>query len=175
MEKIVEEGSKEEKAPATPKQPVQKTKAKSKTPSLFGLGIMALLFFTVLRHVRVTKKIESGDSLLPGQWKSQCGFWDVLPEKLSEKYCNTKSSLELGRDGTLRYYNKGGKGGEKIESWILSGKSAQCEDDESGCVNGDNGDVSSATFVKNGNSWYVDLDGKRTTLRKDVVKDFMTA
>eukprot|EP00985_Skeletonema_marinoi_P032493 scaffold39154_cov202-Skeletonema_marinoi.AAC.2 len=179
MEKIAEEDSNETKKvtpPPTPKQPVvSKSKSTSKTPTIFGIGIMTLLFFTILRHIRVTKKIESGDVLLPGQWKSQCGIWDVLPEKLSEKYCNTKSSstLEMGRDGTLRYFTKSGEDGEKSESWILSGNNAaQCAESE--CVNSDDADISSATFVSDGGSWYVDLDDKRTALGKDVVQDFMS-
>mmetsp|Transcript_18188 Transcript_18188/g.27028 ORF Transcript_18188/g.27028 Transcript_18188/m.27028 type:complete len:377 (+) Transcript_18188:129-1259(+) len=180
MEKIAEEDSNETKKvtppPPTPKQPVvSKSKSTSKTPTIFGIGIMTLLFFTILRHIRVTKKIESGDVLLPGQWKSQCGIWDVLPEKLSEKYCNTKSSstLEMGRDGTLRYFTKSGEDGVKSESWILSGNNAaQCAESE--CVNSDDGDSSSATFVSDGGSWYVDLDDKRAALGKDVVQDFMS-
>ncbi len=187
MEKIAEEDGKEKKKVVTPVTPTptptqtvpESKSTSSKTSTIFGMGIMALLFFTVLRHIRVTKKIESGDVLLPGQWKSQCGIWDVLPEKLSEKYCNTKSSstLEMGRDGTLRYFTKSADGGEKSERWILSssgGSAPQCADGQSECVDGDDGESSSATFVKDGNYWYVDLDGKRTTLGKDVVQDFMS-
>ncbi|KAL7494188.1 hypothetical protein ACHAWT_006267 [Skeletonema menzelii] len=182
MEKIAEEDSTETKKVTPPtstskQTDVSKTKSasKTKTPSLFGIGIMTLLFFTVLRHIRVTKKIESGDVLLPGQWKSQCGIWDVLPEL--GKFCNTESSstLEMGRDGTLRYFTKNSADGEKRESWTLSGYAAQCSEssDQSECATGDV-DVSSATFVKDGYYWYVELDGKRTSLGKDVVQDFMS-
>ena len=182
MEKIAEEDStettKKVTTPPTSKQTdvVANTKSASKTPSIFGIGIMTLLFFTVLRHIRVTKKIESGDVLLPGQWKSQCGFWDVLPEL--GKFCSTESSstLEMGRDGTLRYFTKNSADGEKRESWTLSGYNAvQCSEssDQSECANGDE-DGSSATFVKDGYYWYVELDGKRSSLGKDVVQDFMS-
>lgn len=180
MEKIAEEDSTETKkvTPSTSSKQtdVSKTKSASKTPSIFGLGIMTLLFFTVLRHIRVTKKIESGDVLLPGQWKSQCGIWDVLPEL--GKFCNTESSstLEMGRDGTLRYFTKNSADGEKRESWTLSGNSAaQCSEssDQSECA-ADDVDGPSATFVKDGYYWYVELDGKRTSLGKDVVQDFMS-
>lgn len=182
MEKIAEEDTpskeREKVAPIkpTPTKTIPKSsKSTSKTSTIFGMGIMALIFFTVLRHIRVTKKIEHGDVLLPGQWKSQCGIWDVLPEKLSEKYCNTKSSstLEMGRDGTLRYFTKSSDG-EKSERWILSGSAGQCADGQSECVNVDDGDSSSATFAKDGYRWYVDLGGKRTTLGNDVVQDFMS-
>lgn len=179
MEKIAEEESKEPinkvTTPTTKQTDVPKIKTASKTPPIFGIGIMVLLFFTVLRHIRVTKKIESGDVLLPGQWRSQCGIWDMLPEL--GKFCNTESSstLEMGRDGTLRYF-KNDADGKKHESWIMSGNAAQCSEssDESECVNSDDGDSSSATFVNDGKSWYVDLGGKRTTLGKDVVQDFMS-
>lgn len=180
MEKIAEEDSTEKttekKVTTTPeKTRPPKSKPTSKTSIVFGMGIMALLFFTILRHIRVTKKIQSGDVLLPGQWKSQCGIWDILPKKLSEKYCNSKSStLEMGRDGTLRYFTKSADS-EKSESWSLSGSGAhQCADGgESNCAAGDDGQ-NSVTFVKDGFSWYVDMDGKRTTLGKNVVQDFMS-
>lgn len=178
MEKIAEEETKEttKVTPPNPKQKdAPKIKSASKTPPIFGIGIMILLFFTVLRHIRVTKKIESGDVLLPGQWRSQCGIWDMLPEL--GKFCNTESSstLEMGRDGILRYF-KNDSDGKKYESWILSGNAAQCSEssDQSECVNSDDEGSSSAMFVNDGKSWYVDLDGKRTTLGKDVVQDFMS-
>lgn len=180
MEKIAEEESKEtmKVTPPTSKQrDVPKIKSASKTTPIFGIGIIVLLFFTALRHIRVTKKIQSGDVLLPGQWRSQCGIWDMLPEL--GKFCNTESSstLEMGRDGTLRYF-KNDADGNKHESWILSGtgNAAKCSQssDQSQCMNSDDESSSSATFVSDGKSWYVDLDGvKRTTLGKDVVQDFM--
>jgi hypothetical protein len=174
MEQIAEEDGKEKKAVgATSKKEGTSPKKKSSNASaVIGTGIMALLFFTVLRHIRVTKKVQSGDVLLPGQWKSQCGIWDVLPEKLSEKYCNTQSSstLELGRDGTLRYFTKNADG-EKSESWSLAGSAPQCAE-SSECAANEDG-ASSATFTKDGYYWYVELDGKRTSLGYDIVQDFM--
>lgn len=175
MEQIAEEDGKEKKTvgATSKKEGISPKKKSSNASAVIGAGIMALLFFTVLRHIRVTKKVQSGDVLLPGQWKSQCGIWDVLPEKLSEKYCNTQSSstLELGRDGTLRYFTKNADG-EKSESWSLAGSAPQCAE-SSECAANEDG-TSSATFTKDGHYWYVELDGKRTSLGWDIVQDFMS-
>lgn len=150
--------------------------------AVLGVIIALLAFFTVQRHLSVTKPLESGDALYPGQWKSQCGIFELLPKvPLSDRLmdqlsysCDTSSStmLELGRDGALRYFTKG-RDGEVTEKWKLEGEidGDQCEEDEEcdqcGCED-------EATFVKEGNNWYVEMNGKRTSLIKDVIRDFMS-
>ncbi|KAL9185235.1 hypothetical protein ACHAXT_003012 [Thalassiosira profunda] len=152
-------------------------KTSSPTPptAILAIIVSSLLFFTIQRHVRVTKPLESGSVLLPGQWKSQCGIFDLFPEewvaklpldKLSSS-CDTASSsmLELGRDGTLRYFRKGG-GGELQEAWSAVGGGQCTEGAEGDCV--DQG----AKFVKDGGYWYVDMGGFKTSLNRDVIRDF---
>ena len=51
---------------------------------------------------------------------------------------------------------------------------SQCVDGESSeCAAGEDGETS-ATFIQDGYYWYVEMDGKRTSLGKDLVKDFMS-
>ena len=156
------------------------TKTSSLPTIILGIIIFSLLFFTVQRHVRVTSPLESGSVLLPGQWKSQCGIFDLFPdewldkipmEKLSSRCDSTKSSmLELGKDGILRYFTKSGKDGELKEMWKVVGgtDSGECLDGEEDAQCSDRG----ATFMKDGNYWYVEIGGTRSALSKDVIKDF---
>jgi len=159
---------------------------KKKLPTLIlGLVISLSVFFTVQRHVQVTRPLESGHVLLPGQWKSQCGIFDMFPPEWLDKLpmdklslsCEASSSsmLEFGRDGTLRYFTKIGAVSERKEIWSVAGpvgEEEQCTDEEEDeseqCFD------MGATFVKDGNSWYVDMGGSRSILKKDVVRDFMT-
>lgn len=130
--------------------------------------------------MRVTSPLESGSVLLPGQWKSQCGIFDLFPdewldrlpmEKLCSQCDSTKSSmLELGKDGILRYFTRSGKDGELKEMWKVVGgaDSGECYDGEDDAQCSDRG----ATFMKDGNYWYVEMGGTRSSLSKDVIKDF---
>lgn len=153
--------------------------------AILGLIISSSVFFTAQRHVQVTRPLESGHVLLPGQWKSQCGIFDLFPPEWLDKLpmdklassCDASSSsmLEFGRDGTLRYFTKDGADGERKEIWSVAGSGVeeeQCtdgeEDEDEQCFD------MGATFVKDGNSWYVDMGGSRSILNKDVVRDFMT-
>lgn len=159
----------------------EKKSSSSNLPTaILGICISVLLFFTIQRHVHVTRPIDSGDVLLPGQWKSQCGIFDLFPkewlaklpmDKLSSS-CNTESSsmLELGSDGTLRYFAKGSDG-ERKEVWSVYGASGgiECsEGEDEVCY--DEG----ATFVKDGSYWYVEMGGSRTSLNRDVIRDFIS-
>lgn len=162
--------------------PMGKSSTSILPTAVLGVIIASLAFFTVQRHLSVTKPLESGNALYPGQWKSQCGIFELLPQNsLSDKLmdqlsssCDTSSStmLELGKDGTLRYFTKGGDGRLK-EKWKVESEidGDQCEEEEEcdqcGCED-------EATFVKEGNNWYVDMDGTRTSLIKDVIRDFMS-
>mmetsp|Transcript_40195 Transcript_40195/g.85581 ORF Transcript_40195/g.85581 Transcript_40195/m.85581 type:complete len:446 (+) Transcript_40195:199-1536(+) len=143
-----------------------------------GVIVASMAFFAVQHHASITKPLESGDALYPGQWKSRCGVFDLLsPEWLGRfpferlsRACDPPSSsvLELGRDGTLRYFAKGGDG-QRTERWRVEGGGGgdQCEEDECDeCC-----DIE-ATFMKEGNNWYVELDGTRASLNKDVIRDF---
>lgn len=159
-----------------------KKKKSSSGLSTFLLGVImsSLVYFTIERHFKVTRPLESGDVLLPGQWRSQCGIFDLFPTEWLDKLpmdklapsCDTSTSsmLELGRDGTLRYFAKSG-GGERKDTWSVPGskKVEQClEEGGEECVAG-------ATFVKDEkNNWYVEMEGARTLLSKDVVSDFAT-
>merc|ERR1712032_1430606 len=103
--------------------------------------------------MRITRPIESGQVLLPGQWRSQCGVFDLLPTEWLEKLpmaklspmCDTLSSsmLEFGGDGTLRYFKRD-ESGKRKEVWSTagSGLEPQCADD-----NGDHCLDKGATFV----------------------------
>ena len=67
---------------------------KKKLPTLIlGLVISLSVFFTVQRHVQVTRPLESGHVLLPGQWKSQCGIFDMFPPEWLDKLPMDKLSL----------------------------------------------------------------------------------
>lgn len=185
LTKISEEDTrrKEKKQPAPSlktKSAAKKTETKSSSTlptAILGIIVSSLLFFTVQRHLRVTKPLESGHVLLPGQWKSQCGIFDLFPEEWLEKLpmdklsssCDPSSSsmLELGRDGTLRYFRKGSDG-ELEEAWnVEGGSTGQCTGaEEEQCF--DKG----ATFVKEGGYWYVDMGGTRTSLARGVIRDF---
>jgi len=193
LTKIAEEGTssrKSKKAPSPTKKGKSSDKATKKASSsilptaVLGIIISSLLFMTLQRHFTITKPLQSGDSLLPGQWKSQCGIFELVPEgsfgnllmnKLAP-LCDLSSSsmLELGKDGTLRYFTKQGADGERQERWSVASKhtneqcSAEGSDEEEQCHD------MVATFVEDGNSWFVELGGARTSLNKDVIRDFTT-
>ena len=170
------------KRPLSPKQAKasesseKKKKSSSSLPTIvLGLIISSLVFFTAQRHVRVTNKLESGDVLMPGEWKSQCGIFDLVPPEWLDKLplsssCDPAVSpmLEYGRDGTLRYFTKSGADGDRKEIWSMAGSGECSEGEDEECS--DEG----ATFVKDGSTWYVDMGGIRSSLNKDVVRDFVT-
>lgn len=165
-------------------------KKAAKTPSssilptaMLGILISSLLFLAAQRHIRVTKPIESGDVLLPGQWKSQCGILDLFSEEWLAKLqlehvafsCNRSSSpmLELGRDGTLRYFTKGDEG-KRQEKWSTTGGQGLSqyaegeEEEEVQCVG------KGATFRADGNAWFVEMEGSHLELNEDVIRDFIS-
>ncbi len=85
--------------------------------------------------------------------------------------CNYSSSsmLELGRDGTLRYFTKG-TDGQRKGTWSVesdAGDAGQCSEVGDGkCL--ENG----VTFVKDEYNWYVIMGQTRNALRQDVARDF---
>ena len=129
--------------------------------------------------MHVSRPLESGSILLRGEWKSQCGIFDLLPEKWLDRLpidkilptCNSLSSsmLELGRDGTLRYFKKG-TDGQRKETWSVvsgAGDDGQCSEVGDGkCLE------SGVSFVKDGYNWYVVMGPTRNALIPDVARDF---
>lgn len=88
--------------------------------------------------------------------------------------CDTSSSsmLEFGKDGILRYFARA-RDGEREEKWSIEGGDGgdrceldeECDEDECACDN-------EATFVKDGTNWFVEMDGIRTSLNEDDIRDF---
>lgn len=156
---------------------------------ILGFLFAALLFF----HIHVSKPLESGEVLLPGQWKSQCGILDLFPKEWLAKFpmenlfpeewlakfptqkrfflCDTSSypMLELGRDGTLRYFTKG-EDGKRKERWSMKGKNNMYE-----CAVGEEEQCfgKGAIFLEDGNDWFVEIDETREKLNDDVVHNFV--
>lgn len=161
-----------------PKSPsATESKKKSNVPTIMGILLSVVLALTIKRHVDVTKPLISGDVLLPGQWKSQCGIFGLFPEEVLEalpmdklsKSCGPSStSLELGKDGTLRYFKASSGPGDDMKklAWSVDGNK-QCSEED-----GDDSQCSGAKFEKVGNYWYVDVGGTRTSLNSDVIRDF---
>lgn len=161
-----------------------KTNESRKTPfnlmaAILGIIISSLIYFTIQYHHRVTRPLESGSVLLPGQWKSPCGLYDLLPQKLRSRLpidflppaceSSSSSSLEFGSDGTLRYFKEGSGGERKVVRSVAGsiGSGDQCSQgtDEQCTENG-------ALFVKDGYNWYLVMGEKRVTLSWDVMRDF---
>lgn len=197
LPKVAEDNSGEKfKRPTSPQSKARsggsktgkKNSSSSSLPTaILGIIISSLLFFTLQRHISVTSPIQSGDILLPGQWKSQCGIFDLFPTEWLDKLpmdklapsCDGSSSstLELGTDGTLRYFTNtadsgDSKDGGRKETWsaVVGSFGGKClegdEEDDEQCVE------EGATFVKDGSSWYVTMDGSRTSLNRNVIRDF---
>ena len=104
---------------------------------------------------------------------------NIFPEKWLAKFpmqkryflCNTSSypMLELGRDGTLRYFTKG-EDGKRKERWSMKSKNNMYEcavGDEEQCLG------EKAIFLEDGNDWFVEIDGTREKLNDDVVHNFV--
>lgn len=119
----------------------------------------------------MTTRLESGYVLRPGDWKSRCGIFDLFPEAWLEKLpfetCDKSSSamLEMGKDGTLRYFTNDSDG-MRTEVWSVVG-GQQCVEGEEGCD-----EAEGAMFEKEGYDWYVNIGGSRSSLSNGVIKDF---
>lgn len=176
------------------KKSTKKKSSSSKLPTMIlGAIIASLLFFTAKRHVSVTRRLESGHVLLPGQWKSQCGIFDLFPEEWLDKFpmnklssscvASSSSVLELGREGTLRYFTKDSDGERKVMQSFVGGgivyDGKQCSESVEGvsdeeCIEPPQKiTTGGATFKKDGRNWYVDFGEKPIVLSQDVVRDFM--
>jgi hypothetical protein len=102
--------------------------------------------------------------LLPEKWLYSLPMDKIFPS------CNPSSSsvLELGRDGTLRYFTRG-TDGQRKEAWnAVSGVYDEGECSDGKCV--ENG----VTFVKDEYKWYVVMGQTRNELTRDVERDFCT-
>lgn len=99
---------------------------------------------------------------MPGEWISQCGIWELIPGK---KFCDSAKvpKLSMGKDGKLRYYEKGLE-----EVWSV-GTECAAEANEQCVVDLD---CQGAAFSFEGNKWYVDVGGDRKPLFKDAVQQF---
>jgi hypothetical protein len=160
-------------------EPAEKSSSSNLPTVMLGIIISSILYLAVQHHVRALRPLESGSVLLRGEWKSQCGIFDLLPEKWLDRLpmdtllpiCNYSSSsmLELGSDGTLRYFTKG-TDGQRKETWNIesnAGDAGQCSEVGGGtCL--ENG----VTFVKDEYNWYVVMGQTRNALRRDVARDF---
>jgi len=155
----------------------EKSKSTSSMPTiLLGVVITSLLLFTAHRHIRITRPIQSGQVLLPGQWKSRCGIWELIPIKNCD--LSKSSKLEMGKDGKLRYYSKGASGDLK-ETWSVGGGGnvAECVAGEDGeedgqCVKESMKGREGAKFVNESGRWYVEMSGSRSLLNRDVAREF---
>lgn len=148
---------------------------------ILGVLLSSLMYYTLQLHVRLTRPLEPGSVLLLGQWKSQCGMFDLLPEMWLTRLipmdkllpsCNISSSsmLEFGMDGTLRYYTKG-TDGQRKESWYaVSGTGDKLKCSQEG---GDQCMENGAIFKEGIYNWYVVMGGTRHALSSDVARDFM--
>ena len=74
------------------------------------------------------------------------------------------SKLSMGKDGKLRYY-----GGGLEEIWSVG---AECSDDENTeqCVA--DLDCQGAAFTLEGKKWFVEVNGDRKPLIKEVIEQF---
>jgi len=159
------------------------TKKQSSSSSSLPTAILTLLLgtlaiFTGRHHCTITKTLNSGDLLLPGNWISQCGVFDLLPALVFDllpasvsEYVPTcdlsvSSMLQLDDDGTtLRYFSKNEEG-KRVERWIANINPAECTNEDETCELG-------VKFVKDGQSWYAERGGSRSHVNKNVVTDFM--
>lgn len=82
--------------------------------------------------------------------------------------CDPKSSsiLELGKDGTLRYFTKDTNGRRK-EAWnVAIGDVDEEECSDSKCVE------DGVTFVSDEYNWYAVMGQTRKALNREVTRDF---
>lgn len=99
---------------------------------------------------------------MPGEWISQCGVWELVPG--NKKLCDSSASkLSMGKDGKLRYFNKGLE-----EIWSVG--TVCVAENEDQCVA--NLDCPGAAFTLEGKKWFVEVNGNRKPLIKDVVEAF---
>lgn len=177
---IAEEDNRQKKN----KPPTSKINEVKKSPvilktAILGIIISSLLYFTIQYHFRVSGPLESRSVLRPGEWKSPCGLYDLLPRNLRARLpvdilppacdSSSSSSLDFGSDGVLRHFKEGSDGERKlVRSFTGSvGNGDQCSEgsDEQCTVNG-------ALFLKDGYSWYVVIGEKRSLLSWEVMRDF---
>lgn len=146
--------------------PKAKRKPSYLPTQVLGIIIAAAVFFITQQHVRITRPIQSGFCLMPGEWISQCGIWELIPGAGNSKFCDSKtmSKLSMGKDGKLRYY-----GGGLEEIWSAG---AECSVDENTeqCVA--DLDCQGAAFTLEGKKWFVEVNGDRKPLIKEVIEQF---
>ena len=152
---------------------------------IIGIIISSLFYFTIQHHHNVTRPLESGSVLLPGQWKSPCGLYDMLPQKFRTKFpahvlppaceSSSSSSLELGSDGVLRYFKEGSGGERKV---VRSVDGGSIGNGGQRCPEGSNNEQcteNGALFVKDGYNWYLIMGDKRIVLSWEVMRDFTSS
>jgi hypothetical protein len=157
--KIDEEKTTESKINGPSDAAKTKTEKKSIIPTAaLGIVMAALFFFAIQRHFQLVSPIQSGHCLKNGKYKNSCGIWELLGNRLCD-------SLSMGKDGKLRYYSKSS---DKLEE-VWSTGAAECAAGEQ-CVQ--NADCNGAIFTREGEKWFVDVNGVRTLLSNDVVQKF---
>jgi len=142
---------------------------------ILGIIIAVAIVFIMQQHVRITRPIQSGLCLLPGEWISPCGLWELLPSSFGRNnnnklFCDTKtmSKLYMGKDGKLRYYT--GVGLDEI--WTVGTECSSENDDAAAeqCVT--DLDCQGAIFTLEGKKWFVEVNGDRKPLIKEVIEQF---
>jgi hypothetical protein len=147
--------------------PAEKSKRKTKASyfptQVLGIVIAAAFFFLNQQHNRITRHLQSGLCLLPGEWISKCGVWELIPG--GNKFCDMSSvsKLSMGKDGKLRYFDK-----DMGEMWNV-GTCAASDDEQ--CVM--NIDCQGAAFTLEGKKWFVEVNGDRKPITKEVVEQFI--
>jgi len=146
-----------------------KSNARGRRPNfptqVLGILIAAVVFAVTQQHYRIVRPIQSGLCLLPGEWISQCGIWELFPGNM---LCDSSKvpKLSMGRDGKLRYFDQVGSG--KKETWSVG---IGCAGD-SGKPCEENLDCQGAAFALQGKKWYVEVNRDRKPLLKDIIQQF---
>ena len=123
--------------------------------SSFPTTILRLLFaglaiFVAKRHRDTTSKLVHGSLMHPGEWRSRCGAFDLVPSFVADGMsglipCDLEASSMLQYDGQyLRYYTK--EMGLRVEKWSADLGLVQCNED-SECEE-------TIKFAKKGTTWY---------------------
>ncbi len=110
---------------------------------------------------------------MPPQLQQTIQSSSALGKRVKNNCDVTKSSmLEMGADGTLRYFIKSSSGNifTGKEVWSVAGGKVACDSD---ARDGQCGAQEGASFLKDGELWYVIIDNTRYSVNRDAVRDFM--
>jgi len=142
--------------------------------SSFQTTILRLLFaglaiFVAKHHRDMTSQLVHGSVMHPGEWRSRCGAFDLVPSFVAEGMlklipCDLEASSMLQYDGqTLRYYTK--EMGSRVEKWSADLGLVRCKED-SECEE-------TIKFAQKGTTWYAERDdGSHASVDEIVVDVF---